>query len=378
MSTHFLETCAYTFYRANLSLLCGAKCDSWNCHRRRLYAGPAVFLISIDLLMAYTYLRHLNKRLANFFNNPTRSLLALVSLLFLLACSIVFQYYKSIINEHITNGSCVIVVQEMRGRLGNQMFMYASAYGLARRRHCLMYIDLRLLNTLRTIFLIDESRLISATDLSLLKNIPTVWNSACMYYPSLMEHNKLNRSLRLMGYWQSYKYFVDYSKEIRLQFSLNTNILQKAQTYIRSLQMKTTLVGVHIRRGDFLSFGYRLRGVVASSFAYINASMSYYTSIHPDSFFIVSSDDKQWCRTMFSNRSDVVVTSDAYSPSEDLAILTACNHSLVTTGTFSWWTAFLTNGQVIYDKSYPKQGSFLARNCPQQDFFPSWFKACDY
>ncbi|CAF1194612.1 unnamed protein product [Adineta steineri] len=102
--------------------------------------------------------------------------------------------------------------------------------------------------------------------------------------------------------------------------------------------------------------------------------MSYYTSINPDSLFIVSSDDKQWCRTMLSNRNDVVVTSDTHSPSEDLAILTLCNHSLITTGTYGWWAGFLTNGQVIYDKSYPKQGSLLARNCPQQDYFPPSFK----
>jgi len=32
----------------------------------------------------------------------------------------------------------------------------------------------------------------------------------------------------------------------------------------------------------------------------------------------------------------------------DLAILSACNHTIIYTGTFIWWAAFLAGGESIY------------------------------
>ncbi|CAF4438234.1 unnamed protein product, partial [Rotaria magnacalcarata] len=44
-----------------------------------------------------------------------------------------------------------------------------------------------------------------------------------------------------------------------------------------------------------------------------------------------------------------------------------CEHSIVTGGTFGWWTAYLTNGHVIHDKVYPS-------GCERREYYyPPWF-----
>jgi galactoside 2-L-fucosyltransferase 1/2 len=57
-------------------------------------------------------------------------------------------------------------------------------------------------------------------------------------------------------------------------------------------------------------------------------------------------------------------------PAEHMALLAACNHSVVTTGSFGWWAAFLAGGTVVYDKSFPRQNSLLSYHYTHADYYP--------
>ena len=57
----------------------------------------------------------------------------------------------------------------------------------------------------------------------------------------------------------------------------------------------------------------------------------------------------------------------------DLVLLSLCNHSIMTVGTFGWWGSWLTNGTVVYYDYQNKPGSYFARRMRTEDFFPpSW------
>ncbi|CAL4109946.1 unnamed protein product, partial [Meganyctiphanes norvegica] len=43
-----------------------------------------------------------------------------------------------------------------------------------------------------------------------------------------------------------------------------------------------------------------------------------------------------------------LVTTHGKSPQVDMAILNACNHSIITIGTYSFWTGYLAGGEVLY------------------------------
>ncbi|CAF4323328.1 unnamed protein product, partial [Adineta steineri] len=44
----------------------------------------------------------------------------------------------------------------------------------------------------------------------------------------------------------------------------------------------------------------------------------------------------------FNQNKNVLVTPDSFSTADDLAILTLCQHTILTAGTFGWWGAFLS------------------------------------
>jgi len=74
------------------------------------------------------------------------------------------------------------------------------------------------------------------------------------------------------------------------------------------------------------------------------------------------------------NKSKVNVTfSVKHNTSHDLALLANCDHSIMTTGTFSWWAAWLANGITVYYTDFPRPGSILSTRMRSKDFFrPDW------
>ncbi|CAF1548175.1 unnamed protein product, partial [Rotaria sordida] len=81
----------------------------------------------------------------------------------------------------------------------------------------------------------------------------------------------------------------------------------------------------------------------------------------------VASDDKSYCKNLFHNLSNIFVTPQSFSIGDDLITLSLCEHSIITGGTFGWWTGYLANGQVVHDKIYPS-------GCERREYYyPPWF-----
>ena len=157
------------------------------------------------------------------------------------------------------------------------------------------------------------------------------------------------------------KLFVDIHQQkfgVKSQFSSDNHQLLKKQ--IAQLNF-TTWIGIHVRRSDFKGLQF------ASSDEYLFSAINYYTSLYPNAHFLVASDDKPYCKNLFRNYSNIFVTPASFSSGYDLIALSVCQHSIITGGTFSWWSAYLTNGQVMHDKVYPS-------GCERREYYyPPWF-----
>jgi galactoside 2-L-fucosyltransferase 1/2 len=58
----------------------------------------------------------------------------------------------------------------------------------------------------------------------------------------------------------------------------------------------------------------------------------------------------------------------------DMAILTLCDHIIITVGTYGWWAGFLLQnrtGEILTDAK--PNHSPLDVNCESSVYFPSWF-----
>jgi galactoside 2-L-fucosyltransferase 1/2 len=291
---------------------------------------------------------------------------------------------------------CIVYPTYTIGALGNIMFLVASAYGLARLHSCHIYIASEIIQKLTPIFIFDLSPfLISESTFSSIisdtsKTIINISRSVvCQYIPELTRPNAIPKgsTFEVKGYWQSYLHFAKYDDDIRQRIFVPTQqVLGKVSKFFINLYQKnlglepqfsvenhqsfkkqlaqlnrTTWIGIHVRRSDFVHLNF------SSTDEYLFTAIEYYTSHYSNAHFIVTSDDKPYCKNLFRNQLNIFVTSQFFSRGDDIVTLSLCEHSIITGGTFGWWAAYLTNGQVVHDKVYPS-------GCERREYYyPPWF-----
>uniref|UniRef100_A0A915IIR0 L-Fucosyltransferase n=1 Tax=Romanomermis culicivorax TaxID=13658 RepID=A0A915IIR0_ROMCU len=158
---------------------------------------------------------------------------------------------------------------------------------------------------------------------------------------------------------------------------------------IRIHRNDTILIGVHVRRGVDLTWNTRnqVHGHVIAPKSYFVRAVSRFRSIFNTqgdnisrTLFLITSDDPFWCRQNLLARRDendtigrdaVLLANPANMREVDLAILASCQHTVMSTGTFSWWAAYLAGGQAIYYENWPRPGSSLSKMVQREDYFLS-------
>ncbi|XP_046381693.2 galactoside alpha-(1,2)-fucosyltransferase 1-like [Haliotis rufescens] len=264
------------------------------------------------------------------------------------------------------NVSPKVVVLAGVGRLGNKMFQYAALMGLAHRHGFTPYV-FQNENLAKTF----ELSHISQTQYT---NLPVYFEKAAASYDPCVETMRRDLSWRLGGYYQSWRYFADVVDIVRKEFTFKENIRTPVRDYFAQLEAKgkgRPKVGVHIRRGDMGVPVSAKRGYTVAPATYFKKAMAYFRSKLKDPLFIVCSDDINWGRTQFGKEKDVEFLHK--NENVDLATLSSCNHSIISTGTYGWWGAWLAGGETIYYKNFPKNGTWLATQYVASDYFPpSW------
>ena len=275
------------------------------------------------------------------------------------------------------------------GGLGNQMFQYASMYGISRAN------GLKPIST-------TETRIFDV--FPLLKAKPTVNEEQFTKYSTFNEFNpsafdgrsfSLNfmKNMKLEGFFQSWRYFDHVRSDIRKQFTFPSDIRQKVDTAMKDIyklysehvdpevlsntKRPVQFVGVHIRRGDTLDNYNVDKGYTVADAAYMHRAVDYYDVTYRHVIYVVCTDDEEWAKenTKTLSKTSLVVLSPlhALNPAYDLCLLAMCNHTVMTVGTFGWWGAWLAAGDVVYYKNYPEPSSTLARHFKRSDYYlPQW------
>eukprot|EP00092_Neocalanus_flemingeri_P005466 GFUD01005895.1.p1 GENE.GFUD01005895.1~~GFUD01005895.1.p1 ORF type:complete len:327 (-),score=49.82 GFUD01005895.1:90-980(-) len=104
----------------------------------------------------------------------------------------------------------------------------------------------------------------------------------------------------------------------------------------------STLVGVHVRRTDYVEFRQKHTGLDPVNETYFQAAMQFYRDKYPDTIFLVVSDDIGWCKEKITGQ-DVFHVEDG-SPGSDLAIMSSCHHSIIDYGCYGVWEGSLGRG----------------------------------
>ena len=265
-----------------------------------------------------------------------------------------------------------VTVKYDNKRLGNVMFNYAASLGIARMTN--------MTSIYGTDLPLTKYFLLNASHVRNVDNAMGMWigheefgRRACAYDPSVERLGDIN--IRLDGYYQSWKYFRHIESEVREHFRLRFEIVSAAREFLRSNAprkgMHVTRVGIHVRRGDLLEGYYQNFGYSVATASYFAQAMTYFRERFQRVQFVVCSDDITWCREHIKDSN--IVYSEGHSPGVDLAILSLCDHVIMSTGSFSWWAAWLAGGTVVYYDDWPRPVSQLEYHVTKSDYFyPDW------
>lgn len=255
-----------------------------------------------------------------------------------------------------------MIIVRISGGLGNQLFQYAFGQYLAKTLNTDVKYDLRLnihtkdftpRNFELKYFNIEIDHALEC-EIKKMKYFSTgfaerIERKLVNLFPFLNRHFIIEspafslKKIRILnnsyydGYWQYY----DYPSQIRELLinnliPVNLDIIVKDYCLVSS---NVQNVSIHIRRGDYITN-------VANHAIFSHCEMSYYQQsieILNKRFgnlqYFVFSDDIEWVKLQFKGSEYVFVEGN--SPSQDLFLMSRCNHHIIANSTFSWWAAWL-------------------------------------
>ncbi|XP_005412992.1 PREDICTED: galactoside 2-alpha-L-fucosyltransferase 1 [Chinchilla lanigera] len=263
------------------------------------------------------------------------------------------------------------------GRFGNQMGQYATLLALAQLNGRRAFIMPAMHAALAPVFRITLPVLAPEVDSH------TPWRKLQLHDWMSQEYFHLEDPfLKLSGFPCSWTFFHHLREQIRSEFTLHDHLREEAQGFLRELRLgysgsrPHTFVGVHVRRGDYVHvMPQHWRGVIGDR-AYLGQAMAWFRARHRDPIFVVTSNGMQWCReNIDTSKGDVVFAGDGQegTPGKDFSLLTQCNHTIMTIGTFGFWAAYLAGGDTIYLANFTLPDSeFLNIFKPEAAFLPEW------
>lgn len=221
------------------------------------------------------------------------------------------------------------------GRLGNQMFQYATLLGIGSKNGYSVAIP-KQHHSLKECFKIKSK----AYDFN--SSAHKIINSMNFYREKYFHFNdnifELGDNIIYAGNFQTEKYFNHCEELIREQFTFNDHIFDKAFNFINNIKKIYTdkiLISVHVRRGDYLH--QQDSHPVQDVEWYKNAFNEFNLK---DSLFVVFSDDIEWCKKNILGLPNILFSS-LNNNFEDLCAMSLCDSHIIANSSFSWWGAWL-------------------------------------
>lgn len=310
---------------------------------------------------------------------------------------IVFNISEKSINEKknglrvLDKNTCIVALQ---GGLGNQMFQYAFIKALGRKRK--VYGDLSFFKTapkekfeLTKTFRKISLDLIEDNEIQELKNRICsndlvgnvqflIYNEpVAMYETDIKYANKYlleSQGGIFRGGFQSCKYAETVKKELISDLSFDESNDKKLHNLLEYF-LKNNIVGIHIRRGDYLSEQYRTwyEGICTEEY-YEKAIRYMREHIMTDFIPCFFSDDIEWVKTHFKMDGALYIDEkmfDEYEDWYDMLLMSKCSHNIIANSTFSWWGAWLNRNEqkiVIAPEKW-------VNGCDYLDIYPKeWIK----
>ena len=162
-----------------------------------------------------------------------------------------------------------------------------------------------------------------------------------MYENRILESK--NKNLYLDGYWQCENYFLDIREELLVELSIKSSLSKKTIAIDNLISKSTNAVGLHIRRGDYVTNQETLKIHGICSLEYYYKAISLLEDKLGDCHYFIFSDDTEWAKANLKIKGDMTIVdhNDGLKSYEDLYLMSKCDHNIIANSSFSWWGAWL-------------------------------------
>lgn len=229
------------------------------------------------------------------------------------------------------------------GRLGNQMFQYALIFSVAKKLKLNFGIPYKnKSNNDYQNLCLDEGFEITADDSS--ERVPKnkFIERKFSFDDSVF---KVKDDTDFVGFFQSEKYFKEFEKEIKKEFTFKSDIIEKSNEILSTINHP--LVSVCIRRGDYLNKEFsKIHNTCG-----LNYFLNCLNKIPQNTNKLIITDDYEWAERKFSKIKNLQIINQNLNDSKNkfvmLRIMSMCDYQIISNSSFCWWGAWLSKSKKI-------------------------------
>lgn len=262
-----------------------------------------------------------------------------------------------------------LVISNIKGGFGNQLFQYAVGYSVARHFDSSLKVDLSFYAQPKfaSAFKLDKLKvnLINATieEIGFLKSVePTKsimsritnklkfakYNKSSHYkdengFKSDINFWSITTPIYLEGWFLKPTYFDKFRNELLDIFLPNFQFSEKATPFLADIK-NCNSVAIHLRRTDYVNNP--IFRVLDSS--YYRRAMHFIKEKQKSVKFYIFSDDIEWCKKNIPSSSDIYFVENSIENSDlvDFFLMKNCKHNIIANSSFSWWAAYLNENKM--------------------------------
>ena len=261
-----------------------------------------------------------------------------------------------------------MIVSQVIGGLGNQMFQYAAGRALSLQRDQPFKLDIsrfsdyglhqgfelqRIFNCpvelaseaevrdiLGGLFVFAFRRWLMHPSMSVLRPKSLVVEPHFGYWDGI---NNIPTDSYLVGYWQTEKYFSKIAEVLRSDFTFRSKLDSENAGWAERMERSSAAVSLHVRRGDYATNPKTKATHGICSLEYYRTAISFIAERVKAAEFFIFSDDMPWiqanlrvefpCHYVTHNRE-----KNSYN---DMRLMSLCHHHIIANSSFSWWGAWL-------------------------------------
>lgn len=291
-----------------------------------------------------------------------------------------------------------MIITQIIGGLGNQMFQYAAGRALSLKKDTALALDIsgfesyglhqgfelqRVFNPpFKTAAAADIRNVLGWQAPAIIRRVLArrPFSSLCTsrfvsephfhYWAGI---NSAPKDCYLTGYWQSERYFGDIEAQLRADFTFREPMNGRNAEMANQIG-RVNAVSLHVRRGDYVNNAKTLATHGLCSLEYYQAAIRHVSERVERPHFFIFSDDIGWVKENLKMNfpCQYVDHNQGAESYNDMRLMSLCSHHIIANSSFSWWGAWLNPSTT---KIVIAPQKWFANQTDTRDLFPAGWVA---